>query len=220
MWALVPVKTFSAAKTRLAPLLTGTQRAALARTMLLDVLDALRDSGRIDGIALVSREPGLPDIAGAYGAVLLDEPERSDLSQAVSLGLDWARAQPAVDTVLVVPGDIPLLQPGDLESLAAAADGHSAITPARDGDGTNALVLQRPFRFTPEFGPGSCQRHLAALSADGQPPLLHHSVGISLDIDTEDDLNRLIRQDRPCRALHLVQQMALQAGGTPLFQFR
>lgn len=217
MWALIPVKTFSAAKTRLAPVLAPPDRAALARTMLLDVLDALRDCRRISGIAIISREASLPDIANHYGAVLLAEPADSDLSRAVGRGLDWARARSDIDTLLIVPGDLPLLDPDDVERLAAAAADSYAISPARDENGTNALVLPRPFRFQPDFGPGSFARHLAALRADGQAPIVHRSVGISLDIDTASDLNRLLRLDRPCRTYQLLQQIAMREGGDARF---
>ncbi|NNM00539.1 MAG: 2-phospho-L-lactate guanylyltransferase [Gammaproteobacteria bacterium] len=217
MWALIPVKTFSAAKTRLAPVLAAPDRASLARTMLLDVLDALRDSPRISGIAIISREASLPALVDDYGAVLLAEPADSDLSRAVGLGLERARARSDIDTVLIVPGDIPLVQPDDVDRLAAAAADNYAICPARDEDGTNALVLPRPFRFQPAFGPGSFARHLAALRADGLAPVIHHSVGISLDIDTGADLNRLLRLDRPCRTYQLLQQIAMREGGGARF---
>lgn len=52
-WALVPVRPFTEAKTRLAPILSSVERAALAEQMLKDVLRALAAAPEIAGIALL-----------------------------------------------------------------------------------------------------------------------------------------------------------------------
>ena len=43
MWVVVPVKRFSNAKTRLAPLLSAAERESLAQAMLNDVLRAIAE---------------------------------------------------------------------------------------------------------------------------------------------------------------------------------
>ena len=56
MWVVVPVKRFSNAKTRLAPLLSAAERESLAQAMLNDVLRAIAESRRVAGVLVVSRE--------------------------------------------------------------------------------------------------------------------------------------------------------------------
>ena len=54
VWALVPVKDPARAKTRLAPVLSADQRAALQRAMLADVLAALGRARTLAGIAVIA----------------------------------------------------------------------------------------------------------------------------------------------------------------------
>src|SRR5215213_1577256 len=56
--AVVPVKSLDQAKTRLASILSPEERALLARDMLSHVLDALLSSTDIDGVAVISPNPG------------------------------------------------------------------------------------------------------------------------------------------------------------------
>jgi 2-phospho-L-lactate guanylyltransferase (CobY/MobA/RfbA family) len=57
-WALVAVKAGPSRKARLAGRLTSPERDRLAELMLQDVLAALRGSRSLDGIAIVTAEPG------------------------------------------------------------------------------------------------------------------------------------------------------------------
>ena len=53
-WALLPVKALSSAKSRLAGVLTGAQRAGLAGIMLREILAVLRRSGKIRALTFDS----------------------------------------------------------------------------------------------------------------------------------------------------------------------
>ncbi len=60
--------------------------------------------------------------------------------------------------------------------------------PARDGDGTNGLLIAPPDLIATRFGPGSAGRHQAAgLEAGGTVERLD-APGLAFDIDTPDDL--------------------------------
>mgnify|MGYP001183629231 FL=1 len=56
IWAVVPVKAFASAKQRLSGVLTGSQRAELARAMLQDVIATLRATTRISRILVVTND--------------------------------------------------------------------------------------------------------------------------------------------------------------------
>lgn len=49
IWAIVPAKRFSEAKTRLAPVLTRSERSQLARAMLHDVMTVLSSVKELAG---------------------------------------------------------------------------------------------------------------------------------------------------------------------------
>ena len=72
-WALVPIKPFAAAKSRLEGPLTRAECARLAEEMARDVLRALHAAPDISGIAILSSEPRLAALAEAATARVYTE---------------------------------------------------------------------------------------------------------------------------------------------------
>ena len=56
-WAVLPVKAFDRAKTRLSSVLASTQRESVARLMATEVLRALCSTREIDRILLLGQGP-------------------------------------------------------------------------------------------------------------------------------------------------------------------
>ena len=73
--AIVPVKTFAAAKQRLADALARGSRASLAQAMFSDVLAALTRTNRVDGTAVVTNDLAAETLALGIATVLGDETE-------------------------------------------------------------------------------------------------------------------------------------------------
>ncbi|HYN90533.1 MAG TPA: hypothetical protein VER75_01335, partial [Thermoleophilaceae bacterium] len=94
------------------------------------------------------------------------------------------------ERALLVPGDTPLLDPGELAGLIAGTRA-VVIVPDRHGSGTNALVLSPPDAIEPSFGPGSFARHVAAAESAGVPHRVEAVPTLALDVDTPDDLAEL-----------------------------
>jgi 2-phospho-L-lactate guanylyltransferase len=114
------------------------------------------------------------------------------MNVAVACGISAATARHA-ETVLVLPGDIPLVTAEDFDALLRAADGDRAVAigASRDGQGTNALLLRPPDVIRPAFGPPSVERHVGlALAADASPRVVA-DLGLSVDVDTPGDLAML-----------------------------
>ena len=82
-WALVPIKLFATAKTRLEGLLTRAECARLAEEMARDVLRALKAAPDISGIAILSNEPRLAALAETAGATLYAEQGGEDYRAAL-----------------------------------------------------------------------------------------------------------------------------------------
>jgi 2-phospho-L-lactate guanylyltransferase (CobY/MobA/RfbA family) len=110
-WALVPIKERAACKMRLAPTLSTRGRLRLARALLHHVINALRDAPGIDHIALVSPERDDVPID-----ILLLAHERQDINQDLTQALSEVLARGA-SSVVIVPADLPLLDPGDITAL-------------------------------------------------------------------------------------------------------
>jgi 2-phospho-L-lactate/phosphoenolpyruvate guanylyltransferase len=187
-FAILPVKTFGAAKQRLSPALPAAPRRALAEAMLADVLSALARVPELHSIVVVTADPAARQGALSAGADVVADAEEAGQSPAAAAGIRHALAAGAT-RVLLVPGDTPLLDPADVSALLARTPSPGvAIVPDRHGPGTNALVLDPPELMAPSFGPGSFERHAAAARAAGTEPRVEHPPGLLLDVDTGDDL--------------------------------
>src|SRR3954452_18678149 len=155
--AILPVKSFGAAKQRLSGMLGGGARSALAQAMFSDVLASLRHSQSLDTIAVVTADRVADSAASRHGAIALRDDQESGQSYATSLGIRWAMEH-GFERALLVPGDTPLLDPAEIDQLVATADALASglvIVPDRHGSGTNALLLSPADAIAPSFGPGS-----------------------------------------------------------------
>jgi len=208
--AILPVKHFARAKTRLAASVDDTLRGQLAQSMVADVLSALARTEAIERTYVVSREPSLSGTVQEHGAVLVhDEAERGQ-SAAVLLGVRRALAD-GMQRLLCVPGDCPAIEPRELEALLAARGADEAqvvIVPDRHGTGTNGLLLCPPDAIEPSFGPESCERHRALALAAGASYRVERPTSLLLDVDTGADLaalrERLGTSDAPAERTRVV----------------
>ncbi len=189
--AVLPIKSFTEAKQRLADELNPGPRRALAEAMFSDVLIALRRTRAVDEIVVVSSDPVAQQIAGGHGAGVLED-DGSGHSEAVLLAIRDA-LEAGVARVLLVPGDCPLLDPGELEGLLARPEEErlAVVVPDRHGTGTNALLLSPPAALRPAFGEGSRERHVVLARKAGTPCEVVEVPTLALDVDTPEDLEAL-----------------------------
>jgi 2-phospho-L-lactate guanylyltransferase len=115
------------------------------------------------------------------------------MNAAVATGIHVARRRGA-ETVVVLPGDVPLISAADVRELLEAAGGAPravVVGSSRDGLGTNALLLRPPDVIEPSFGPPSVERHRQAGVAAGALSVVRAGLGLALDVDTPEDLAAL-----------------------------
>ena len=210
--AILPVKSFGAAKQRLAGALGGGSRQALAQAMCSDVLTALRRARRVDAVAVVTADRAAETAAIAQRIPVVPDTEQAGQSPAAMAGIRHAHAA-GFERALLVPGDTPLLDPVEVDDLLDRARERGlavAIVPDRHGEGTNALVLSPPDAMEPAFGPGSRERHEAAAQAAGLPYAVEEVPSLALDVDTPDDLAELSHAVDHCRGRAPVTRGALR----------
>jgi len=191
--AILPVKSFDAAKQRLAAGLPPGVRRALAQAMCADVLLALRRSERVDAVVVVSRERDATALASGHSVEVVDDPEDAGQSAAAQRGIARATER-GFERVVLVAGDCPALDPSELDALLERAEGSErtvVIVPDRHGTGTNALVLAPPAVIDTAFGVGSFARHRDRGRAAGLEPVVDAVPSIGLDVDTPEDLAAL-----------------------------
>jgi 2-phospho-L-lactate guanylyltransferase len=203
--AVLPVKRFAHAKTRLVETIGPPGRAAMLRAMLADVLVALDHSREVERVILVTGEGRAEKIAMERAKRIrtpievLRDPADHGHSEAATLGIIRAKALGATCTALL-PGDCPLLEPTELDSaLSAFADGTVGVASDRHGTGTNGLFLSPADAIGPAFGPGSCARHLDRAKRAGYEAKLLDIPSLALDLDTPEDLEAIAQllEDEP-----------------------
>ncbi len=197
VYAVVPINALRAAKSRLRPLVDDADRQRLVLALGAHVLDTLRRSAVIDTVAVVSPDPIVLEWARTHGAQPIQQ-DSGDLLAGLELGRRAALDQQAA-SLLVVLGDLPLLDVRDIRQVLAELEMHEApsavvLAPDRAGTGTNLLAARPPDAVPFAFGVRSLPRHLALAHERGIHPVLYSSAGTSFDVDEPDDVHDVIRR--------------------------
>lgn len=198
IWAVVPVKSFETAKSRLSGLLSAGERATLAREMLAHVLSVLSAARSLAGIVVVTDSSSVAEVAKAGSAVpVFDPPTATALSDCVDFGLEHARHRGAT-AGLVLMSDLPALTPESVGALLGELDRFDVVV-VRDGSGlhTNALGIRLETPFKTSFGSSdSFQRHCDTAKGAGLTLSVPVNDALAFDVDTPEDYERLLRSRR------------------------
>lgn len=198
LWAVVPAKLFGRAKQRLIPLLSFQERHALARAMLEDVLAALARAPSLAGVAVITGDADATAQAHAAGALVIADTDNAGPTAAVTVAAQHLEAMGHQD-MLVVPADVPLITPAEIETLVAAHRVAPSITlvPATADGGTNALACSPPRAVPFAFGEDSFRRHREAARARGIEPVILNLERIGHDLDRPDDVMSFLLHPSP-----------------------
>src|SRR3954447_3434044 len=188
--AVLPVKRFARAKQRLRAAVDGMARERLASAMVGDVLEVLSGAEELVRVVVVTAEPSVAELATGAGAHVVHDPDEAGQSAAAALGIVAAVRELDAQRVLLVPGDTPSLDPGELSALLARRE-PVVIVPDRHGTGTNGLLIAPPTAIAPAFGPGSRARHEAGARAAGVEWAVAQLPSLTHDVDTPEDLAAL-----------------------------
>jgi 2-phospho-L-lactate/phosphoenolpyruvate guanylyltransferase len=206
---LIPVKNLSAAKQRLAAVLDQPARTELAQAMLFDVVTALAAWSRRPACALVTSDPYAVALAAQYAFEIIPDPANPGETGAIEMATQLCVGH-GIESTLVIPGDIPLIQPRELDQVLTQAPVEgSVLAPAADGRGTNA-IFRRPANLFPlRFGNDSFKPHLAAAHATGKPCIVLQLPSVAIDVDNPEDLQQLLVHPGNTRTQALVRKWAL-----------
>jgi len=212
---LVPVKDLSAAKQRLSAVLDQPSRTALAQAMLYDVLTTLHNWKNRPQVAIVTSDSYAVKLAAEYQFEVIPDPDNPGETAAIEMATRIC-VDRGVDSTLVIPADIPLIQSWELDEVLknAPAEG-SVLVPAADGRGTNA-AFRRPANLFPlRFGNDSFKPHHAAAETTGKECVVLNLPGIAVDVDNPQDLQQLISIPGETRAQVLAREYAHGGAGAP-----
>ena len=175
---LIPLRSLSAGKGRLADALDTDERSHLIEQMARTVVLAAHD---LD-VLVVHDDIDIEQWATKLGAATL-RPTEPGLNQAVTAGRDHLH-KAGYDRVIIAHADLPHAQ--DLRIMSTPHD--VTIAPDRHRDGTNVLAVATDLDFTFAYGPGSFDHHVGISRSLGIEPHIIDDPGLAWDVDTPDDL--------------------------------
>lgn len=178
------MKNLEGAKSRLVGSFDAAGRRALGLAMLKDVLAA---AGPFRGKIVVTSDPAASAQAAQAGFRVIPDPG-GGLNAAVESGTQASR-NAGSDDVTVIPADIPLITPQDLEAILAV-DASVVVVPSSDG-GTAALRRHPPDAIPAAFGDSSAGAHIREAERLGVPVEVLELPHLRLDVDDYDDVAEL-----------------------------
>lgn len=179
---VIPFKGLDAAKSRLSPFLSLSERRKLSFAMLLDVINVAKRSGIFKEIHIVT--PDFSIASSLKGVNFIFERPPCDLNKAIQLGIAFCIRCNA-DSVLILPADLPFIKPEDILNIIELGEQDReviVISRSRSG-GTNALFIKPPGILPPQFGENSFKKHVSSSKARGIPVKVYSSQTVEVDID-------------------------------------
>jgi 2-phospho-L-lactate guanylyltransferase len=189
--AIIPVKTFSRAKTRLG--LSPEKTEQVCKLMLESVLDSVTKSDVIEKTVLVSKDEHALDIGKKFGVIEIYDESEQGVNSAVLLADNYFTKE-GFDSTMVFPQDIPLIQSDDIRTLyqMRTSDRCILVVPSRKFDGTNALFRTPPGVMETHYDEDSYKIHLNTAEKRNARSSLVLIRRMMLDIDDQSDLKFIL----------------------------
>ena len=202
--AIIPVKTFSKAKTRLN--LQPDCKEEICSLMLQEVLRTVSDCKIINQIVLVTKDEDALKIGKQFNAVGIFDNE-SGVNNAINLADEYL-SDKNFDCSVIFPQDIPIMTSTDIETLLGFIKSPNSviIVPSRQFNGTNALVRCPADLMETRYDMGSYTFQIDAASTKTKNISIALIRRIMLDVDNESDLAFMLKQkDKPefCNKIEL-----------------
>lgn len=197
IFAIVPIKKFENAKTRLSSVLGTDDRTHLSLLMLQDTLQTLSVVQSLTQVITVSADKRVEEIALKYGATFLLEEKERGVNSAIVLADNYCIKE-AADATMVIPHDLPLLDPIDISKACKLAENESrciVICPSFRYDGTNILLRKPPLIIATFYDTDSYNAHIKIATRLGIPVKRLFSKGLMHDIDTPEDATEIIKEE-------------------------
>src|SRR5258706_418354 len=180
---VVPLRSFTLGKARLASVLSENERASLSRSMAECVVNA----AAAHPVVIVSSAPEVVVWARDRGCDVVADP--GSLNSAAAAGRGWA-VDRGLARYAVVHADLPLAR--SLEAVVSDGDAPVAvIVPDHRDDGTPVLSLPTAATFSFAYGPGSAERHAAEARRRSLTVRIVRDPALGFDVDLADDLTAL-----------------------------
>jgi 2-phospho-L-lactate guanylyltransferase len=192
--AIIPVKTFSQAKTRLG--LPSQQKEELCKIMLEEILYIISISPQIEKIVMVTKEEKALEIGKKFNTISIIDNEEKNVNGAVALA-DKYLLENSFDASIVFPQDIPYIKTQDIDFILnyKIPPNFAIVVPSRRFDGTNALVRMPVDLMKTHYDEDSYKIHMNAAKEYTRNVALVFAKRIMWDVDNIEDLEFLLEQN-------------------------
>lgn len=212
----VPVKSLERAKSRLSPVLSAAERAALSLVMFEDVLEACLAQGEWE-TWVVSRDEAVLEVGARRGARAINETGTS-LRDAIRQA--EAELVSGSSALCVVLADLPLVTAEAISQALGAGQGAAVVAAPASSDGGTNLLLRRPPSIIPaRFGRSSFAKHRWAARKARVPFEEVRRPELAFDLDRPEDLARVLaegsnrRTRSACLEMRLPERLRVHAIG-------
>jgi len=192
--AIIPVKTFSNAKTRLD--LSPLKIEDLCKLMLEEVLHIISISPQIEKSILVTKEEKAIEIGKKFNTVTIIDEKEESVNNAVALA-DKYLLENNFDASIVFPQDIPYIKTQDIDFMLKyiAPPNFAIVVPSRRFDGTNALVRMPVDLMETHYDEDSYKIHMNTAKEHTLNVAMVFVKRIMWDVDNTEDLEFLLEQN-------------------------
>ena len=190
VFAVVFAEESGKSKRGLSAAFSPEERGLLSAAMLEDVLVALTSS-LVREVAVVGTDSSVRQVVDYCGVSFISQ-ERISLASAMGKIIAWGTEKKA-DAVLMLPANIPLISSSDIDRIVElGSEVPSVVLSPSIKDGTNAIFLNPSNLIPVQFGPNSFF-NLVKEAIDKDVALrFYSSREIALDMDSEEDLCKLL----------------------------
>jgi len=191
---IIPVKRLDKSKSRLSKILSEELRVKLTLQMFWDVLNSVRRVRDVRKVLVVTPDVEVSSFTGKLGCMVLLEKSEGGVNKAVSYAIDCFLKE-RVSRVLVLPSDIPLIQPKDIRMVMEMSGNMPSvvISPSMRFDGTNLLFLNPSTVIPTRYEEDSFHSHLVEAYKRRLKVGIYLSKNVMLDVDTPDDLAEFLK---------------------------
>ncbi|MGH1521493.1 MAG: 2-phospho-L-lactate guanylyltransferase [Nitrosopumilus sp.] len=204
--AIIPVKTFSNAKTRLE--LSAEQKEDLCKLMLEEILQIISISPQIDKTIIVTKEKKAIEIGKRFNTITIIDEKEESVNSAVALA-DKYLLENRYDASIVFPQDIPYIKTQDIDFMLnyKTHPNFAIVVPSRRFDGTNALVRMPIDLMKTHYDEDSYKIHMNTAKEYTLNVALIFVKRIMLDIDNAEDLKYLLEQNEKPKLVEKIKKI-------------
>jgi len=185
--AIIPVKSFSKAKTRLT--ISSEKTVDICKLMLGEVLQTISTNKKIDNTIIVSHDQSAFDIGKKFGVIEVFDESESGVNNAITLADEYI-SDSEFGTSIILPQDIPFFNSSDLDNLFSFFQRKNSIivVPSRQFNGTNSLIRNPSRVMTTRYDEGTYKSHLDQAKCNNVDFSLVLIRRLMLDIDSQNDI--------------------------------